>query len=387
MIDQHTFEVYTQAGVQLDVTDGAGTLTMDLGWSPHVQASLRLPATVPASNINTGDRLIVHLLQRTGSISFLSDLDYLLAGGNTTPANVLLATGTSTAVIDTLITGGNYNSPPLASSSRRFDLIVSSSPTRSRQQVSLNLASDEHIFQNTLWYWSPELTINANTAASMLAEAFTALDVRHLVYTPPTVVNLTTPDTHDLPAIVVPAGQSVFSEIVRRIAVLRQRFYSPGDGTMVLRAYPWKPTLSLQTSISEGINLVDFEIQPGGGEHFMVSFIDPADQTKRVFFTETFNPGDELPPRQLITVDSVPLNPVPTRPGEIPIPSVPKPWQPFIDRQRKIDSPDTLTAISNYRTRPGEEINLFLVEFAFEPIVECEAVQFQLGGNQMTVTI
>jgi hypothetical protein len=387
MIDQHTFEVYTQEGVQVDVTDGAGTLTMDLGWSPHVQASLRLPATVPALNIEAGDRLIVHLLQRTGSISFLSDLNYLLAGGNTTPANVLLATGTTTAVIDNLITAGNYNSPPMGATSRRFDLIVSSSPSRSRQQVSIALASEEHLHQSILWYWPTDLTITAPTAAGMLGQAFTELDARYGPYTPPPIANIATADTHNLPPIVVKTGDSVFSEIVRRIAVLRQRFYSPGDGTMVLRAYPWTPTLALQTFIGEGLNLIDFELQPGGDEQFMVSFIDPADATKRVYYVEAEGSLNELPPRQLIAVDSIPINPLPAPPGSVGLAVEPRPWQPFMDRQRKIDSPDTLTAISNYRTRPGEQISLFLDELFFLPVVECEAVQFTLGGNQMTVTI
>ena len=387
MIDSHSVIVETAAGVDLGPVPSAGTLTIDLGWSPHVQATLTLAPSETALALAASDRLVVHLLQRTGTISFLSDLQYLISAGNTAAANTFLATGTTTAVFDNLIAAGNYNDPPLAATSRRFDLIISDAPRLTRDGVQLTLASDEHEFDGILWFWPTPLTITERSPAGMLGEAFAALEAAHIDWTAPTIYDIGLPLEHPGDPIVIESTGSVFTEIINRISYLRHRLYSPGDGTLLLSTYPWPTSDDLEVELTHGYNLIDWEIAKQGDERYLVSFISPSNPAERELYMET-SPGTEEylpPPRTLISLDLLPLIDPPA--GEIILPIVLNPADPFIARQRNISSPSTFTAISNYTARAGENAVIDIPEFDFFTPQTIQSVQFQLGSNLMTITL
>lgn len=386
MIDSHDVIVETPGGIDLGPISSAGTLTIDLGWSPHVQATLTLAPNENALALAASDRLIVHLLQRTGTISFLSDLDYLIAGGDTTDFDTLLATGTTTAVVDDLITAGNYNSPPLAATSRRFDLIVTDAPRLTPDGVVLSLGSDEHEFDSILWFWPTPLTITERTPAGMLAQAFAALEAEHVDWTAPTVFDIGLQLEYPEEPIVIERAGAVFDEIIRRIAYLRHRVYSPGDGTLLIRRYPWTTSDELEVEVTQGYNLIDWDIPVGSDERYLVSFISPADPAERELYMEV-TPGSEEflpPPRTLVSLDLLPIVDPPL--GDLVLPVVQNPAEPFITRQRTQSSPRTLRAISNYTARAGETVVIDIPEFDFFTPQLIHTVQFQLGSNQMTIT-
>lgn len=380
MIDRHTIEVYTPDGVEIDASSAGGRISIDRSWNPHVQGTLTLPASSAALAIAAGDRLIVHLLQRTGLLSFLSDFDTFIAGGTTTPLDDILDAGTSTEVFDELIEAGNYNTPAVPATSRRFDLVVSASPRRRRDTVTIELASDEHIDQDDLWMWPTDLVIDATTGYGMLDQAFTALAAAHDAFDwePPTIVNLSTPNQYPVDPITITAPGRVFDQIVQRLSYLRHRLYSPGDGTMLLRDYPWVESHTI--TVSEGHNLIDWELQPGGGEAYLVSFIDPADPAERDYYTETPFPELVRPPRTFVELGV----PTPTAPPLVS--GTYNPADPYIARQRRTTSPDSVTAISDYSTRPGCPLDVQLPD---EDLIEADvdAVTFELGAvPRMTIT-
>lgn len=391
-IDQHEVRVTTLAGVELDIIGGA-TITADRGWSPHVQA--RIPIAPPSTDLTTGRRILIELTQRTGSFCFTRDMTELHGGGTSATLTTAYGGGTS-ATLTALVTAGSWNTPMMPASGRTFDLMVTKI-NKSRTEWTLELASVEAAYIDAIVAGSgaegSATIVDGNNTIDMvrfwhqpniLAYPWTyANDLGFGAFADLTVPSLVTQAFRSgLGApLSVPTLTNMWAAVVQTLVSVGQRLFSRGDWALIHSQDV--PTASGEITVTDGVNLIDWE------------YTDKLPGYAYVRWT-----GDATnPAARPIHSDAPSLTLYPhTRVVEVPTALVgwPRtgvigtPWDTpataYSDRAGLDESPLRLVAISDYSVMPWSSINYTLPDEAEETTI-IDAITWYLDRHQMDIWV
>lgn len=383
IIDQHELRVRSGT-TELEPLENAGTITVDRGWSPHVQGTLTVRAPDTLSVTSPGSFLTIELTQRFGDFALTRDLTDLYSTLTTAALTTAYANGTS-ATLTALITAGSWVTPVRAATGRTFELVITAR-TRTRDEHSLTLASREALFQDWLWYdvnanlegvpltftadttwrYLERVLVGLRTESSYLDAAGTAATIGQLLDR--ARVSFISPTAHTLAA-----GEAPFEKLQQLLAETRQRLYSPGDGTTLLVDYPY--TGPGEINLQAGVNLIDWEITDERFKPAMVRFTgtDSNPAARPIYSSHAF-PELNRPHEQLYDAPHKPILATGLVNG------ITAQVAPFIDLVGLDKSPVKLTTVNDYSVTAGSPISYTLPDEA-EVNDTIDAITWQLGGR------
>ena len=387
IVDQHELRVFS-GSTELEPLENAGTLTLDRGWSPHVQGTLTVRA--PDSNATTarGAIITIELSQRFGDLALTRDLTDMYGGEVTAELTTAYAGGT-TADMTGLIDAASWNTPSRPSSGRTFSLIVTGLQ-RTRDEHTLQLRSNEAIVDQIVWYKvdgtleGVPLTFEAETAAQYIRAVLAAFVPEATLYPDlgftgfgwaGSFVDTATPVALSTTSHTMQVGVAPFSDLQQYMTVTRQVLYAPGDGTLILsdQAAFTGPAFTAHY----GENLVDWQVNLEGQLGLSIyRFVgSPTNPAARPVHSPLAFPAANFPHTGVIEVPTV----GPTTPGG------------FSNGQQSLmsalsapigldSSPVRLVTVSNYNVRPGSPITYTLPDES--PVNNSiDAITWQLGGR------
>jgi len=389
IVDEHEVRIYSGT-TPLKPADDIGSITVDRGWSPHVQGRISVLTPSASSLTSEGSIITIELTQRFGDFALTRDLTAAYAGDLTSDLTSVFASGT-TADLTAIMTAQSWVSPPRAGSGRTFRLIVTGR-IRTRTVHTLEVESEEAVLDSLVWYdvdGSLEglpLNFTANTARGYLDAILTAHQTEGDLYPTstgagwtPNFVDRSSPTPLFESSHVIEVGEATFATMKPLLIGTRQRLFCPGDGTAILTDYPY--TLSPSITVIAGDNLVDFEVTTSGLPlnmlyRFQGSESNPA---ARPIHTPYAFPELNYPHGGLIEMP-------------VPGPVIGAGLSNFTTIQAELavalrnpvgleSSPLRLVAVNNYDAMPGSPIS-YTTTIGGTPINEVvDAVTWRLGGQ------
>lgn len=374
IVDQHEL-IVTVDDVQLQPLREAGTMTLDRGWSPHVQARLTVRPPDTLATTAPGETVALELTQRFADIALTRDLTTMHAGTTTADLTTAYAGGT-TADLTTLVTDTAWTTPARTATGRRFELVIIGR-TRSRDEHTLQLASIEALMQNWIWYdvalgEGVSVTVEAATPAALLRALLEAHDTESN-FTPPTIIELATPNSLTSTSHTLEFGAPTIAYVEQQLTQLLQRMHSPGDGTLLITDSPYLHPSEID--VVHGVNLIDWEIEDEREVGKVIRFTGTAtNPAARPVFSSFAFPDLNPPHEELIDA------PQAYRASGGFFNSLVQEIAPFLDSRGLDESPVRLTTVNNYSVRPGTSITYTLPDEAEETDI-IDAITWQLGGR------
>lgn len=384
-LDHHELRVFS-GDVQLKPIDKAGTITADRGWSPQVQGRLTVKTPEPVATTEPGSLITIELTQRFGDFALTRDLSDAHGGDLTSDLTSAFAGGT-TADLTALITAGSWVTPVRAATGRTFHLIVTER-ARSRETVTMELASREVLFQDWLWYdvdgnlEGLPLEFTAETAGQYLERIIDAHRRKSFTY-------FSGGFDDDIPVLLIPSafnaaaiaptthtiqtGEGTFAALKTILTNQRAVIYSDGDNTVQVGSVNRVSAGSIE--LEHGINLIDWEITDARARTTLVRFtgtdVDP--EARPIYSSSPF-PEIPRPHEQLIEAPHKPF----LTSGLVS--GVTAQVSPYLQTIGLDDSPIRLVAVNDYSVMPGSSIS-YTLPGEDEETDSIDAISWQLGDR------